>query len=227
MAFIQPIMDLLCQAIIFDVDGVLINSDPVADRHWRAWADRHRVDYEAIARIHHGRPTVETMRQVASHLDVVEEARLKETAEADDTDGLMIYPGALELLAGLPRDRWGVATSGTRRTVSIRFPYLGLPEPSVMVTADDVQRGKPAPDPYLLAAERMGMTPADCLVIEDAPAGVEAAKAAGATVIAVTTTNRVEALGLADAIAPTLAAIQISVVPQGLVVRVEQKRVPT
>ncbi|PSR15804.1 phosphatase [filamentous cyanobacterium CCP3] len=213
-------MDFLCQAIIFDVDGVLINSDPVADRHWRLWADRHGVDYEAIARIHHGRPTVDTIRQVAPHLNVVEEARIKESAEADDTDGLVTYAGAQELLAQLPRDRWGVATSGTRRTVSIRFPYLGLPEPSVMVTANDVQRGKPAPDPYLLAAERLGFAPADCLVIEDAPAGVEAAAAASARVIAVATTNRAEDLARADAIAPALAAIHISVKPNGLWVHI-------
>ncbi|MBD1876857.1 HAD family hydrolase [Nodosilinea sp. FACHB-131] len=214
-------MDFLCQAIIFDVDGVLIDSDPVAERHWRAWADRHGVDYDAIARIHHGRPTAETIRQVAPHVDVAQEAHLKETAEADDTEGLILYAGVKELLAQLPRDRWGVATSGTRRTVSLRFPYLRLPDPSVMVTADDVQRGKPAPDPYLLAAERLGVAPADCLVIEDAPAGVEAAKAAGATVIAVTTTNRAEDLGLADAIAPALAALQISVGPNGLLVQVD------
>lgn len=213
-------MDFLCQAIIFDVDGVLIDSDPVAERHWRAWADRHGVDFEAIARIHHGRPTVETIRQVAPHVDAAQEAHLKETAEADDTEGLRLYPGVKELLAGLPRDRWGVATSGTRRTVSLRFPHLSLPEPSVMVTADDVQRGKPAPDPYLLAAEHLGVAPADCLVIEDAPAGVEAAKAAGAKVIAVATTNRVEDLGLADAIAPALAALQITVGPEGLRVHV-------
>lgn len=213
-------MDFFCQAIIFDVDGVLINSDPVAERHWRAWAERHGVDYGAIARIHHGRPTVETIRQVAPQLDAAQEAHQKESAEADDTDGLMFYPGAPELLAKLPRDRWGVATSGTRRTVSLRFPHLGLPEPSVMVTADDVQQGKPAPDPYLLTAERLGVAPADCLVIEDAPAGVESAKAAGARVIAVTTTNRVEDLGLADAIAASLAAIEVSIHPQGLWVQV-------
>lgn len=213
-------MDFLCQAIIFDVDGVLIDSDPVAERHWRAWADRHGVDYDAILRIHHGRPTVETIRQVAPHVDAAQEAHIKETAEADDTEGLRLYPGVKELLAGLPRDRWGVATSGTRRTVSLRFPYLCLPEPSVMVTADDVQRGKPAPDPYLLAAERIGVAPADCLVIEDAPAGVASAKAAGAKVIAVTTTNRADDLGLADAIAPALAALQVSVSPDGLRVQV-------
>ncbi|MBD2105978.1 HAD-IA family hydrolase [Nodosilinea sp. FACHB-13] len=155
-------MDFLCQAIIFDVDGVLINSDPVAERHWRIWADRHGVDFEAILRIHHGRPTIETIRQVAPHVDAAKEAHIKETAEADDTNGLILYPGAKELLAGLPRDRWGVATSGTRRTVSLRFPHLGLPEPLVMVTADDVQRGKPAPDPYLLAAEQLGVAPTDC-----------------------------------------------------------------
>ena len=131
----------------------------------------------------------------------------------------MAYAGVKDLLAQLPRDRWGVATSGTRHTVSIRFPYLGLPEPSVMVTADDVQRGKPAPDPYLLAAKRLGVAPADCLVIEDAPAGVEAAKAAGARVIAVATTNRVEDLGLADAITLAINTLQIDANQNGLLVR--------
>ena len=134
----------------------------------------------------------------------------------------MAYAGVKDLLAQLPRDRWGVATSGTRHTVSIRFPYLGLPEPSVMVTADDVQRGKPAPDPYLLAAKRLGVAPADCLVIEDAPAGVEAAKAAGARVIAVATTNQAQTLAEADAIAPALVSIKISANPDGLLVQVSE-----
>ncbi|HSM81450.1 MAG TPA: HAD-IA family hydrolase, partial [Nodosilinea sp.] len=198
--------------------------DPVAERHWRAWAEQHGVDYEAIARIHHGRPTVETMREVAPQVDAAEEAHRKESAEADDTEGLELYPGVKALLAELPTERWGVATSGTRRTVSIRFPHLGLPEPVVMVTADDVEQGKPAPDPYLLAAERMGLAPADCLVIEDAPAGVEAARAAGARVVAVTTTNGAEALKRADAIAPALAAIKITVEPTGLLVQVPDRQ---
>jgi sugar-phosphatase len=212
-------MDFLCQAIIFDVDGVLIDSDLVSERHWRAWAQQHGVDYDAIARIHHGRPTADTIHQVAPHLNAAQQAHRKETAEADDTDGLTAYAGVKELLARLPRDRWAVATSGTRRTVSLRFPYLGLPEPLVLVTADDVQRGKPAPDPYLLAAERLGVAPADCLVIEDAPAGVEAAKAAGAKVVAVTTTHQADDLGQADAIALALATLQIAVSPTGLSVR--------
>jgi sugar-phosphatase len=188
---------------------VLIDSNPISERHWQAWAERHGLPYDEIAYIHHGRPTVETMRRVAPHLDVAKEARLKETAEARDTDGLTVYPGVEALLSQLPYDRWAIATSGTRQTATFRLRYVGLPQPTVLVTADDVQRGKPAPDPYLLAAERLGFAPCDCLVVEDAPAGVEAAKAAGARIVAVTTTNPASALSQADAIVLSISAVQV------------------
>jgi sugar-phosphatase len=213
-------MDFLCQAIIFDLDGVLIDSNPISERHWQAWAERHGLPYDEIAQIHHGRPTVETMRRVAPHLDVAEEARLKETAEAKDTDGLTVYPGVETLLSQLPQGRWAIATSGTRQTATFRLRHVGLPQPTVLVTADDVKRGKPAPDPYLLAAERLGVAPCDCLIIEDAPAGVEAAKAAGTKVVAVTTTNQASALSQADAIALSISAVQVDL---GLGERLDQE----
>ena len=208
-----------CRAVLFDLDGVLVDSNPIAERHWRLWAERHGLDAGEIARTHHGRPTAETVRRVAPHLDAAHEARLKETAEADDTDGLRAYAGAAALLAGLPDGRWAIATSGTRRTATFRLAHVGLPEPAALVTADDVERGKPAPDPYLLAARTLGVDPADCVVVEDAPAGIEAAHAAGARVVAVASTNAPDALAGADAVVDRLAALRVEVGAQGLTVR--------
>lgn len=213
-------MKLHCHAIIFDLDGVLVDSNPIVERHWKRWAEHHRLPYDPIARTHHGRPTVEIIRQVAPHLDAEAEARAKETAEADDTDGLTAYDGAADLLAGLPTGRWGIATSGTRRTASFRLRYVGLIEPAILVTADDVARGKPAPDPYLLAAERLGVEPGDCMVVEDAPAGVAAARAAGARVIGVASTSAAAALADADAVADRLSALRIGTSNDRLVVEV-------
>lgn len=211
-------MILECDAVIFDLDGVIIDSDKVAERHWRIWTARHGVPFSRVLEIHHGRPTIETIRLVAPHLDAPVEARGKENAEAEDSDGVALYPGADALLRSLPRDRWAVATSGTRRTVFLRLAQLGFPEPPILVTADDVARGKPAPDPYLLAAERRGVPPARCVVVEDAPAGVAAARAAGARVVAIASTHPRESLTGADAIVPALTALRIEPRPAGLAV---------
>lgn len=204
-------MPFTCDAVLFDLDGVVINSDQVAERHWRIWTARHGVPFDRVWAIHHGRPTIETMRLVAPHVDAVAEARAKEGAEAEDREGVVLYDGALDLLRSLPRDRWGIVTSGTRRTVALRTAQLGLPDPAVAVTADDVARGKPAPDPYLLAAGRLGVPPSQCVAIEDAPAGIASARAAGARVIAVASTNPLPALAGAHAIVPRLAALTITV----------------
>lgn len=212
-------MIFTCDAVIFDLDGVVIDSDAVAERHWQLWAERHGVPFADILEIHHGRPTIETIRAVAPHLDAAAEARDKENAEAEDFDGLALYPGAKQLLRSLPRGRWAVATSGTRRTVALRMGQLGFPEPPVLVTADDVERGKPAPDPYLRAAERLRIPPSRCVVIEDAPAGVASARAAGARVIAVATTNGRDLLTGADAIVSALTDITISADAGGLTIR--------
>ncbi|PSQ70973.1 MAG: haloacid dehalogenase [Bacteroidetes bacterium QH_9_67_14] len=166
---------LTAQALIFDLDGVLVQSNPISERHWRRWARERDVSYEHIAAVHHGRPTVETIREVAPHLDAEAEAERKEGREAEDTDGLTAF--------------------------------VGLPRPETLVTADDVASGKPAPDPYRLAAERLGLRPQDCIVIEDAPAGVESARRAGAQVVAVTSSNDADALAAADAVVPQLADV--------------------
>src|SRR5689334_7305466 len=154
----------------------------------RAWAERHGLPFARIATLHHGRPTVETVRLVAPHLDVEAEARSIERAETEDLHGLRVFAGAARLLAALPPDRWAIVTSGTHALATTRLAHVGLRKPTVLVTADDVARGKPAPDPYLTPARKLGVAPGRCVVIEDAPAGVAAGRAAGARVIAVAST---------------------------------------
>ncbi len=202
-------MIITCQAVIFDLDGVLVNSNPISERHWAIWAKENDIPIEKILAIHHGRPTVQTIRAVAPHLDAERIAAEKERVEADDIDGLTRYDGTLELLTSLPAHRWAIATSGTRRTAYKRLTVVGLPIPQVFITADDVKNGKPAPDPYRQAIEGLGFAPQDCVVIEDAPAGIASAKSAGAKVIAVTSTSKREKLAEADFVIEAFSALSI------------------
>ena len=163
----------------------------------------------------HGRRTQDTIRAVAPWLDVEAETRGLEAGESDDTDGVVALPGAASLLESLPADRWAVATSGSRRLATTRLAHGGLPLPRVLVTAEDVERGKPDPQPYLAAAAALGVEPSRCLVVEDAPAGIAAGKAAGAAVLAVTTTFPASELGAADYLAPSLAGVRLRDVSSG------------
>lgn len=198
-------------AIIFDLDGVLIDANSVYERHWQAWAERNAVPFEHILAVHHGRPAAGTVAIVAPHLNPQREAAEYNRSLLADTDqgGVLAYPGVAELLGSLPSDRWAIATSAPRQVALARLEYVGLPQPDVLVGADDVARGKPAPDPYLLAARRLGYPPAQCMVIEDAPAGIEAAVAAGAFVLAVATTHQQEDLGPAGAVVAQPADIAV------------------
>jgi mannitol-1-/sugar-/sorbitol-6-phosphatase len=146
---------------------------------------------------------------VAPHLDADAEVWELENREADDQEGVDIMPGAVELVRSIPEGRWCVVTSGTRLLASARLRYGGLPVPKILVTAEDVRNGKPHPEPYLKGAELMGVNPADCLVIEDAPAGIQSARAGGMTVIGMTSTYPASALGEADAVVQKLGEIKI------------------
>lgn len=202
-------MPLTCEAVIFDLDGVLVNSDAVIERRWRQWADHHGIPFEEVEAVYHGRPMAEVIEEVAPHLDPEAETNQVGAHMATDFEGLTAFEGAASTIDGLPEDQWAIATSGRHRTATARLNQTNLPRPDTLVTADDVENGKPAPDPYLLAAEGLGLAPDRCLVLEDAPAGVESAQRAGATVIGVTTTNSPDALSAADALIRTIADIQI------------------
>ncbi len=201
-----------CDAILFDLDGVLADSREVVERQWRLWAVRHGIDAARLLPTIHGRRAVETIAQFAPHLDAAAEERDLAAREAADFDGVREILGAQALVASLPSNAWAVATSGARLIASARLQHVGIAPPAVMVTADDVARGKPAPDPYRLAAQGLGVDPARCLVIEDAPVGVRAARAAGARVVAVQTSHVAAELCEADAVVERLTDISVAVV---------------
>lgn len=210
-----------CSAILFDLDGVLVDSTRPVERHWRAWAKRKGLDGGAILAVSHGMRTVEVIRVVAPHLDAEAEAREIESVEATDIEGLAAMPGAVELVHSVPEGRWGVVTSGPRYLQSGRLKFCGLPVPKVFVTADDVIHGKPDPEPYLKGAEGLGIKPAECLVIEDAPAGIQAARAAGMKVIGMASTFAPEKLAGADAVVQKLAQVDVGMDGgQKLIVRI-------
>ena len=200
-----------CDAMLFDLDGVLIDSTAVILRIWQDWADRHNVDIRDIERVAHGLRSVETIRLVAPHLDAEEEAEKFFQQELTDSEGVTAFDGALPLLNSLPDGAWAVVTSGRHELVKIRMGKAGLPVPRLLVTADDVKEGKPSPEPYLAGAKKAGVSPDRCLVIEDAPAGIQSAKDAGMRVAAIASTHGREILEKkgADLVLDRLADLQV------------------
>lgn len=178
-------------AFLFDMDGTVLNSIAVAERVWGEWALRHGLDVEAFLPTIHGVRAEETIRrQNLADIDLDREVDAVLRAEVADIEGVVPIPGADRFLHALPATRWAVVTSAQRELALRRLSAAGLPVPAVLVAAEDVTRGKPAPDGYALAAERLGVAPDACLVFEDAPAGILAAEAAGADVVVITAAHR-------------------------------------
>lgn len=186
-------------ALLFDLDGVLIDSTPAVTRVWRRWAAKHGFNADEVVAHAHGRPSLSTIREYLPHADHEAENREVERGEIEDLGGIVPLPGALELLRSLPADRWTIVTSCTRALAQVRMRAALLPLPQNLITADDVTHGKPHPEPYLKAAACLGFHPAECVVLEDVPAGIRAGKAAGTKVIAFTTTDQEPALHAAGA----------------------------
>ncbi|MGO9084478.1 MAG: HAD family hydrolase [Candidatus Sulfotelmatobacter sp.] len=200
-----------CAAILFDLDGVLVDSTGSVGREWREWARRKGIDEETVIAIAHGVRAIEVVQRVAPHLDAAAEVRDLERREADhQKGGVRVMPGAAELVRSIPEGRWGVVTSGTGYLAKARLRFCGLPVPKALVTADDVTKGKPHPEPYLKGAELLGFKPEECLVIEDAPAGIQSAHAGGMKVIGITSTYPADALGHADAVIGRFGQIQVT-----------------
>jgi mannitol-1-/sugar-/sorbitol-6-phosphatase len=197
-----------CSAILFDLDGVLVNSIDSVERQWRKFAERHRLDPQHVIHTAHGHRTVETVHILLPHVDAAAEAAVVEQNEIEDTEGLVAIDGAADLLASLSKDRWAVVTSGTRALATRRLVTAGLPQPVHMVPADEVTRGKPDPEPYLKGARLIAFDPRDCVVFEDAPSGIRAAKAAGMRVIGVPGTYRPSDLGQADGLVQSLRSVK-------------------
>ncbi|MGD0791807.1 MAG: HAD family hydrolase [Terriglobales bacterium] len=179
-----------CSGLLFDMDGVLIDSTPAVARVWHRWAVERGLDPDTVVRMAHGRPSRTTIRELLpdADIDIDREDREVERREMEDLDGVVLLPGARQLLNILPPERWTIATSCTRPLAEVRLRAAGLPIPKTMITSSDVKIGKPDPEPYLKVAAKLGFAASDCIVVEDAPAGVRAGKAAGARVIAFLTT---------------------------------------
>jgi sugar-phosphatase len=200
-----------CAAILFDLDGVLVDSTGSVSRLWRLWATEHQLDPEKVLSIAHGVRTIEVVRAAAPWLDAVKEVKKIEEREASDRDGVSTMAGASALVRSIPADRWAIVTSGTRMLASAKLRSGNISPPAVLVSADEVINGKPDPEPYLMGARLLRHRPEDCLVVEDAPAGIQAAKAAGMKVIGITTTYPRGQLGAADAVIDSLTAIGIRI----------------
>jgi sugar-phosphatase len=208
-------------AVLFDLDGTLLDSTPAVDRAWRAWAQRHGLDGDRVMHHVHGRPARESVAHFLPDADaatVNAEFRWLEEKESADVEGVMALPGAVELLRSLGALAvpWAIVTSGTQPVAQARLRAAGLPKPRVIVTADRISRGKPDPEGFLLAARELEVDPAACVVFEDAPAGIQAARASGARVIALTTNYPPEELSLAHEVTDSLQSVRLAPLPGGL-----------
>ena len=182
------------QGILFDMDGVLISSIGSVTRCWRRWAAHYGVPGADTYEVPHGMRAVEIMQRLVRGIDTVAGLRLIEDMELEDVADLKVLPGARELLGIIPEGRWSIVTSATRRLLLGRLAAAGLPVPSLLISGDMVERGKPDPEPYRRGAALIHARPEDCVVVEDAPSGVRAGVASGCTVLAVEGTHPREEL---------------------------------
>ncbi len=180
---------LHCAALLFDLDGVLVDSTPAVERVWTRWALAHGFNPAEVVARAHGRPSLTTIREYLPSADHEAENRILERGEIEDLDGVVPLPGVLDLLASIPENRWTIVTSCTRALAEVRIKAAGLPVPKRFITSTDIVHGKPDPEPYLKAAAMLGFPASECVVFEDAPAGIRAGKAAGSKVIAFRTTS--------------------------------------
>lgn len=203
-------------AVLFDVDGVLLDSAAAHRKVWNSWSLLRGLDPEKVWQLTFGRRPEDTVKDACAHLDPVVERQLLDELLAQERDNVLPVDGALDLLQGLSRSPWAIVTSGDRAFVESRFAAAALPLPTVRVYGSDVERAKPAPDCFALAAYRLGVAPSSCLVVEDAPAGIRAAVAAGCTVIGLTTTHQEESLWQAHMCAADLSEVRNLLISHGV-----------
>ena len=202
-------------AVLFDNDGTLVDSRGPVVRSWLAWAAAHGVPQESLVGFH-GVPSSGIVAAVAPHLDPVAATADIDRRELADTEGVVALPGAAAAVAAAGW-RAAIVTSATRELLTLRLQAAGFTAPKVLVTADDISKGKPDPEPYLLAAEALGVDPTRCLVVEDAPAGLRSGRAAGAATLAVTTTSSAQELApLADLVVQDLSAVSFTLTDEGV-----------
>jgi sugar-phosphatase len=212
-----------CKGFLFDLDGTLVDSLPVVERAWTQWAERHGISPQKVLDFIHGKQAITSLRHFmpnATEAELQHEFTLLEQVEAEDTDGVHALPGALALLEqikalGIP---WAIVTSGSVPVANARRLAGGVPLPEVFITSELVKQGKPHPDAYLLGAQGLGLAPQDCVVVEDAPAGILSGLAAGCQVIAVNAPADAPKLDQVDLILSSLEQLKIAKSEQGAVI---------
>lgn len=207
--------DLVTRSVLFDLDGVLVDSSATIWQAWKEWAAHHGLDADATFAMGHGRQTLDHIRVAAPHLANAAEEKRIDDLEARYADAVRPLPGAAALVSQLDGTDWGVVTSCSAAAATVRLAQAGIPTPRVLVHAEQVARGKPAPDGYLLGAHLIGVDPADVVVFEDSPTGISAAKAAGMRVVAVSTTHPEQELSEAGWRIRTLADVRVAAAPAG------------
>jgi len=206
----ETALNIETKAFLFDNDGVLISSIGSVIRSWRKWAAQYNVPNAERYDVPHGVRAIEIIKELRPDIDAAEGLRVIEDIELADVADLEVLPGVRDLLTSLPADRWAIVTSGTRRLVEGRLGVAKLPLPERLITADDVERGKPDPEPYMKGAALLGFASADCIVVEDAPSGVGAGIAAGSRVLAVLGTHTVEELHAATWVIRSLEDLTVT-----------------
>lgn len=202
-------VSIRCKGILFDMDGILISSLGSVERSWTKWALLRGIDPVQSLRIAHGRRAIDTLTELRPDLDAEAELKVIEDLEIADNEGLTVLPGVLGLLRALPRDRWTVVTSATERLARARLAAAGVPVPELLVTANQVTRGKPHPEPFQAGAALLRLAPEECVVFEDSTAGAKAGRAAGCTVVATTFSHPVETLDAAHYLVNDLTGLEV------------------
>ncbi len=207
------------RGLLFDMDGVLVSSIGSVVRCWRIWAKKYDVPNAETYEVPHGMRAIDIIRSLRPDIDPLEGLREIEDLEIADTSDLKVLPGAKELLESLPPERWAIVTSATRRLMLGRLEVAGLPAPERIISADDVERGKPDPEPYRRGAALLGCRAEECVVVEDAPSGVGAGKAAGSQVLGVIGTHTLAQLHEADWVVRSLEGVAATAHDHGLELR--------
>jgi sugar-phosphatase len=214
-------VEIHCKGILFDMDGILISSIASVERSWTRWANLRGIDPVDALHIAHGRRAIETIAKLRPDLDSEAELKIIEDIEIADTQDLTVLPGVLNLLAALPPSRWTVVTSATDRLARARLAQGGLPLPEHLVTANQVTRGKPHPEPFLVGAAVLGFAPEECVVFEDSSSGAQAGRAAGCTVIATTFSHPIDSLDAAQYLVTDLTGIAVAVSADGITLQIQ------
>jgi mannitol-1-/sugar-/sorbitol-6-phosphatase len=220
---LSELVTVKASGILFDMDGVLVSSIGSVNRCWKRWAEHYGLPNAASVQIEHGTRAVDMIAKLMPGLDVVEGLRLIEDMEIEDVSDLKVLPGARALLESLPPERWAIVTSATYRLLLGRLKAAELPVPERIISGDMVERGKPDPEPYRRGAELIQSSPAECIVVEDAPSGVDAGVAAGCRVLGVLGTHSEAELRAAGAswVVRSLEDVCARTEPQGLVLSID------